>query len=291
METAKIREYACSSQNTSGFSEEIRTSLHLEFPKSYTDPETMVEIAKAVRAEKGSPLCLLPFCNTVEAEAFGAQINLNDGVFGPRPGGYAVHSAAELAALPPLDFSQGRLAANLEACRRLKAEGFRVAYAVSGFFSTVSCLMELNRLFLAWRKEPETVRRAMDVLRAQDARYFAEIKRAGADFVSFADPAGSVSIIGPKYTRQAAEQYTAPLLREISPLLDGTFAVLLCPKTGYILLDTGLAEQHELDVAPGTGYVQACLDNLSRLHFAGQSCVKNPGFSLKGGKLRTLELI
>lgn len=291
METEKIREYACSSQNTSGFSEGIRSALHLEFPRSYTDPDAIVEIAKAVQAEKKSPLCLLPFCNTVEAEAFGAKINLSDGVFGPRPTGYAVHSVQELSSLPPLDFSCGRLAANLEACRRLKSDGYRVAYAVSGFFSTMSCLMELNRLFLAWRKEPEAVRLAMDFLRTQDARYFAEIKRAGADFVSFADPAGSVSIIGPKYTRQAAEQYTAPLLREISPLLDGTFAVLLCPKTGYILLDTGLAKQHELDVEPGTGYVQACLDNLPHLHFAGQSCVKNPEFPLKGGKLRTLELV
>lgn len=291
MKTVKIREYACRIQNSSGFSEDIRDSLHLEFPKSYTDPDTIVKIAKATRQEKGSPLCLLPFCNTVEAEAYGARINLNDGVFGPRPAGYAVHNTEELLSLPPLDFFKGRLAANLEACRRLKSEGERVLYGVSGFFSTVSCLMELNQLFLTWWKEPDIVRCAMDFLRKQDVRYFTEIKRAGADFISFADPAGSVSIIGPKYTRQTAEQYTAPLLREISPLLDGAFAVLLCPKTGYVLLDTGLAKAGEITVKPNTEYLQACLNALPQLHFAGQSCVKSVSSPLKSGKLQTLELV
>ncbi len=286
----KLVDYQCKRANLSGFSAEIIEDLQLKFPQSYQDSAIMAMTAKKIMQMEKSPICTLPFCHTVEAEAFGGLINLNDGIYGPRAAGYAYDSLEALSELPDMDFSQGRLRVVLEACKMLKEDGQRVALEISGLFTILSNLIDLSQVFKAWRKNSEVVARILQHIADDLYRYMTEAKNIGVDLICYADPAGSLSIIGPKYVQQATELVVYPLLKKAVLLMDDSCILHLCPKTTLILLGLGLAERHDIQLTPGIGYVQACLEVIGQGEIIGQACVKNADCILRHGKVWTLKL-
>lgn len=286
----KLVDYQCKRANLSGFSTEIIEDLQLKFPQSYQNPAIMAMTAQKVMEMGKSPVCVLPFCHTVEAEAFGGLINLNDGIYGPRAAGYAYDSLEALSELPDMDFSQGRLCAVLEACKILKADGEMVALEISGLFTILSNLINLSQVFKAWRKNSEAVERILQHITGNLYRYMAEAKSAGVDLICYADPAGSLSIVGPKYVQQGTELVVYPLLKKAAVLIDDTCILHLCPKTTLVLLGLGLAERQDIQLTPGIGYAQACLKVIGQGKIIGQTCVKNADCILWHGKVWTLNL-
>ncbi len=289
--TKKIVDFKCKKANSSGFSDEIINDLKLEFPKCYQDAEIMAEISRRIEKESGNLLCILPFCHTVEAEAFGASINLSEGIFGPRAATYAYQSVEELLALPNIDFTQGRISAVLKACQILKAQGETVALEVSGFLTILNSLIDVTKIFKAWRKEPETVTNIFHKISANIYRFCEEAKKAGVSIVSYADPAGSVNIVGPKFTEKLAVGYTYPLLKKVSSLSDENFILHLCPKTSLIFFGLELAERKNLLLEEPIAYNEACLKAIGRETVIGQACLKDTQCILCRGKIIALDFI
>ena len=286
----KLIDFKCKRADSTGFSDEVIDRLNLKFPQSYNDGSIMAEISKAVKEEEKGRVCLLPFCHTVEAEAFGGLVNLNDGKFGPRTADYAYQSVEELLSLPDFDFSRGRISEVLKACRILKAQGERVVLEVSGFFTILNSLIDTAKIFKAWRKSPQTVEKICTIIAGNLKRYFVEAKKTGVDVISYADPAGSVSIIGPKYTEVVAKNFTYPFVKEAADLVGEDCIIHLCPKTSLILLGLGLAEKNDLQLARGINYVEACLSTVGREKIIGQVCIKDSRCALLHGKIRALHL-
>ena len=79
---SKLVDFPCKLQDAAGFSPEIIDKTGLSFPASYNDYMSLVTLALAVKEDKNFPLCMLPFCHTVEAEALGGKINLGNGLIG-----------------------------------------------------------------------------------------------------------------------------------------------------------------------------------------------------------------
>jgi len=287
----KIVDYKCKRANAAGFSEKIITELKLEFPNSYNDASTMAEISLAIKKEEGSLVCLLPFCHTVEAEALGGMINLSEGKFGPRAATYAYNSVEELLHLPDFDFNQGRISEVLKACQMLKAQGETVVLEVSGFFTILNSSIDVTKIFKAWRKDAQTVEKIFDFLAQNLHLFFEEAKKAGVVMVSYADPAGSVNIIGPKYTELVARDFTVPFLKNAAALADENFIIHLCPKTSLILLSLGLAERKALNFDRRINYLEACLKAIGREKIIGQACVKDARAVLNHGKIIALQLV
>lgn len=287
----KIADFKCKKANSSGFSNEIINDLKLEFPKCYQDAETMAQISQRIKKETGNQLCILPFCHTVEAEAFGASINLSDGLYGPRAAAYAYQSVEALLALPDIDFTQGRIRAVLAACQILKAQGETVALEVSGFLTILNSLIDVTKIFKAWRKEPETVAKIFVKLSDNIDRFCAAAKEAGVAIVSYADPAASVNIVGPKFTEQLAVEYTYPLLKKVSRLADENFILHLCPKTSLIFFGLDLAERKNLLLEERITYNEACLKAIGRETVIGQACLKDTQCILCRGKIIALNFI
>lgn len=289
--TKKIVDYKCKRANASGFSDEIINTLRLEFPKSYNDCNTLALISKSIKKEEDSPICLLPFCHTVEAEALGGFINLSEGKFGPRAAAYAYNSVEELLTLPEIDFGRGRISEVLEACRILKAQGEIVCLEVSGFLTILNSLIDVTKVFKTWRKDAETVERVFNGIAENLYRFFEAAKKAGVGIISYADPAGSVNIVGPKYTDMIAKNFTMPLLKKAAALADENCIIHLCPKTSLILLSLGLAERKDVQFDKGIHYIQACLKTMGKEKIIGQACIKNSRCVLCHGKIRTLQFI
>ena len=287
---AKIVDFKCEIANNSGFSPEILEKYQPEFPKSYVDPDAMIVLAKAHQAETNSPICVLPFCHTMEAEAFGGIINLSDGVYGPRAKEYACQSFDDLLNLPDFDLQSGRIGGVLEACRRLKDAGEKVSLLVTGHNTILNNLIDTSKFYKNFRKRPEDCGKILEHINKNLKALMLEAVKIGVDIICYSDPAGGVSIIGPKYSEKIVGGYVAPLLKEVSEELGDKTVINLCPKSTWVLLGLDMAEKEYVDYPDGIKYIDACLQEIGKSKILGQSCVKNAKCTLRNGRVWRIHL-
>ena len=228
----------CSPENQEMISPELIRSLGIAPSEIYASTENIVKLAKAAGEADGRGFVLLPFCHTVEAKALGADIKPADDTAGPRPGSCTLKGPEELA---PVDIAKSPDAARLlEACRKLSSEGLAVVYQLSGPVSILSCMMPLNSFFKSWRKEPEAAKRCLDATADMLLAFAREIRAAGVKYISYSDPAGSRDILGPKYGKLMADEFTLPFLKRLAEACGEETAVTVCPLTAQALCSENL---------------------------------------------------
>ena len=284
-------DFRCGYENASAFDPQIADRIGLSFPQTHGDAAAMALLAVEVRKNSGGRVCSLPFCCTVEAEALGGRINLGDRENGPRVGEYVFESLEKLPdGLVELDFSRGRLREVLEACRLLKSGGEHVSVEFSGPLTILNGLMDISQVFKGWRKNEPLMREVLDRLGREIFRYAAELKAAGTDILSFADPTGAPNILGLRYSSMMAELFLVPFLKKSETLLDEETIMQVCPRSSHMLTSQGLAEWASVDLGRPLSYDEGCLECRGKAKFLGQSCIKNKTFFLHDGKIQTLRL-
>ncbi|MEL7621976.1 MAG: uroporphyrinogen decarboxylase family protein [Clostridiales bacterium] len=222
------------------------------------DPEMIAALAKAAAKAKGCNFVVLPFGSTAEAKALGAEILPWDEQSGPRPGKYTLFDLRELkeadiAAAP-------QVKAMLEACRLLKRQGIRVAYEISGPLSILSCLMDLTILFKQWRKDGELMQGVFALFQGMLSDYLKEICDAGADVISYADPAGNPAILGPRFSHWLNDWFLrAFLMQALTICCDRNKSLVLCP-----MLAAGLKEEG-LPAREGNRIRACCIGNVKEV--------------------------
>ena len=286
----EIREYKCTYSNSVGISAEVTEGLGLEFPDAYMHSDTMQTLAKAIKEHDGADFCLLPFCRTVEAEAMGAVLNYGDANTGPRAKDPICGSIEDVLALPSVDVTKGRMAEVIRACAELKAQGETVCLEVTGPFTILNALMEPRKVFKAYRKDTEGMKKVLDRLSSDLLAYIKAGKDAGVDVFIFSDSAGAPELLGPKFTTQGVEDFYHPFLKKVEALMDDSCIFLLCPKFTYAVIDTGCGEFRDHQLEEGTDFLQAMLQMKGRAKIAGQVCIKNIGVKLANGRFREIVL-
>ena len=287
---SEIREYKCTYSNSVGVSSEVTKGLGLEFPDAYMHSDTMQTLAKAIKEHDGADFCLLPFCRTVEAEAMGAVLNYGDANTGPRAKDPICGSIEDVLALPSVDVTKGRMAEVIRACAELKAQGETVCLEVTGPFTILNALMEPRKVFKAYRKDTEGMKKVLDKLNSDLLAYIKAGKDAGVDVFIFSDSAGAPELLGPKFTTQGVEDFYHPFLKKVEALMDDSCIFLLCPKFTYAVIDTGCGEFRDHQLEEGTDFLQAMLQMKGRAKIAGQVCIKNIGVKLANGRFREIVL-
>ena len=66
-----------------------------------------------------------------------------------------------------------------------------------------------------------------------------DIRAAGVKYISYSDPAGGRDILGPKYGKLTAEEFTLPFLKRLSEACGEETAVIVCPLTAQALCSEG----------------------------------------------------
>lgn len=270
----KLVDFPCKSKDATGFSQEIIDTTALSFPESYNDSMSLAALAVAVKEEKDFPFCMLPFCHTVEAEALGGKINLGNGLIGPRAKEYAITSVEDLMQTVSIDFSKGRIHQVLLACSLLKERGEKVALEICGPYTIISSLMDISLLFKAWRKKPQLADNLFAFIGDNLLRYFKAACVAAVDIISYADPAGSLNILGPKYTEKTARLFTVPFLQKARESAAGKALIHLCPKTTLILTGLDLAESVDILIPERTSYAEAVIAAIGKAEIIGQACLR-----------------
>lgn len=287
----KIIDFQCSYDNTAGIPKEVTEKIAMTFPEAYKHWDSMAQLAQEIKKYEKSNFCTLPFCHTLEGEALGGNINYGDENIGPRAKDYICTTAEELLALPKIDFSKGRMAETLKACRYLREKGENVVLYISGPFTIMNVLADPRHTFKIFRKNPEVMKDIFDNFSNEILCFVKEAQKFGVNMISYGDSTGGLNILGPKLSEQVVEMFTYPLFKKIEAILNDESIVLLCPKTTFALLGTEKAVWKDIDLGAPMVYSQGCVNVIGKAKFVGQMCIKNKDFQLKNGIIKTISLL
>ena len=248
-----MERFVClSSAEPDQISPALLRDLGMTAQQLYGSPQNIAAAAEKLCADRGGKICRLPFCNTLESEALGASVRLDErGARVPQPP-YA--SAADLPAR--LSLASPRINATLAAVRALTGQSLCVAYGVTGVFTILSQLIPMGALFKSLRRDEgrELLKRMEDAC----VDYAARAWRAGARILSYADPVATVDIVGSR----TFSMHVAPSVRR---LISGVrlccpgMTVFLCGKMTQSLLDAGAVRCDAVPAAEGCSFEQALL--------------------------------
>ncbi|MHC1711237.1 MAG: uroporphyrinogen decarboxylase family protein [Solidesulfovibrio sp.] len=285
-----MSEPACGHLDAAGVDDELLARLQLAFPETHQDGASMARLALGVKEKKSAALCALPFCCTVEAEALGASIRLGGATSCPRAGAFVCSSLRDVLRLRSMDFILGRISQVLEACSMLTQAGEPVALEVSGPMTILNWLMELAVVLKEWHKEAALMREVLARLGEELHRYALAAAERGIAILCYADPTGTVSILGPKRFAFVADLAVLPLLRRLEADAGFKAAVHVCPKTAYALVDGDRATWRDLPLDHPMPYDEGCLVAGKSALPLGEACIKNNGYYLKKSTIKGLVL-
>lgn len=255
-------EFSCKYNEKGDISPQLMEKLELDFAQVYADKDDIIRICKAIKAENNNHAVILPFCHTIEAKAMGGDIRLGDDTAGPRPGSYVYSSLQEIKKTSVLENPDAKRL--LQSCSELKQQGEMVAFMVTGPISILSSIMDLTTVFKAWRKNPQDLSEAFGIIEEMLLEFVKEISKAGADVISFADPAGNPDILGGKYTASLAELFLVPFLTKALEICRDDTTLCLCP-----LSAATLSKMNLMKLRPSGNAQLAC------------SCIKNLSMPIK----------
>lgn len=272
-------DFKCTHNNSDDISQ-IEDMDNIKFPEAYMKGEEMTRLALKIKNTSKSPICILPFCHTVEAECLGAIVNFGDAMYGPRVNEYKIKNVKELEKLEPIDFTQGRISQVILACKNLKDTGEFVCLEISGPMTILSSLIDLKEIFKAWRKNRENIIKVLEFINGQILKY-ADTAKDYVDIICYADPIASYNILGPKMSEEWTKISTIPFLNKLSSTINKNSVIHICPKISFMLTGLELAKWQDFSIENPMRFSEACIKNKGIIEMTGENCIKNKNYIVK----------
>ena len=195
---------------------EVMDAASAPWPAAHSDVSLMVALAAAMHTASGFDNVAAPFCMTVEAEAFGAQVAMGDRTSQPRVLMPVLPDDGS-GALPEPDWHAGRAGVLLEALHTLaeRCPDAAVIGNLVGPFSLLGMLAD-PLMVLRWtRRRPEMAAGHLEAITGHMEHFAAEQVRAGAHAICIADPTATGEILGGALFRRFALPYVNRLVRSV----------------------------------------------------------------------------
>ena len=179
----------------------VATASSRRLPEAHLDAEAMADLAFEAATITGFEAVGVPFCCTVEAEAFGAQIDLGDAVTEARvvheP--YATVEAVRLPEVADL-LDRGWAPVVVEAVRRLRerAGDLPIIINLIGPVSIGASVVEPAVFLRELRTRPEPTRIFLERITNFLVAWAELAIAAGADVVAVHEDSATPAIVGPK---------------------------------------------------------------------------------------------
>ncbi|MBM7625036.1 uroporphyrinogen decarboxylase family protein [Sporohalobacter salinus] len=285
--------FKCTSDDLEEIPQEVIDNTGLNFPKAHTNKDDISTLAKALKEDKGDKICRVPFCVTVEAEALGADIKLGNNNVGPRVNDYIFDSVEDLGDIGELDLTNGRIKEVLTAVETLSQEGEFVILSVEGPLTIISSLIDPINFYKGIKKNKEVINKFMEVIEDSIVKYILAGINKGAKIISYADPAGSMDIVGPKIYKEINGQVTYNVLQRIEDELDSEI-IHLCGKTSTAFDELGYIKSTSIEVEGKNTYGEVIIELLTsdkNIKFLGHKCIKQTPAELEKDYVWELELI
>lgn len=252
----------------------ILAELNISYEESNRKASNIAILSKTLKEHKNKGYCRLPFCHTLEAESFGSTVIFNQRV-GNRIGKYKIIDINSVEDISRIDLSSGRISEVLKAVNILKEEGETVILDVSGPISIATSIMDSQLFYKSVRKNRGKINKLLEVIEDSIVAFILEGIKQGADIISFADPTGTIDIVGPKVYEEISGKSTYNILKKIENRLGGTI-VHLCGKTSTSLESIELLKSEKIKIE-GKNYLEM-IENIREkrkdIKFIGHWCLK-----------------
>ncbi len=183
------------------------------WPEAHLDAGKMADLGIAMREAAGFDNIALPFCMTVEAESFGADVDIGSRTVQPRVRGFALDADADFK-LPAPQWHGGRAVVLLDALARSRhreSEAVIVGNVV-GPFSLLGMLVDPLKIMRWTRRSPERLSGCLTVLAGHLGEFARRQVAAGADIICIAEPTATGEILG----GDKFAEFVAPRINEIA---------------------------------------------------------------------------
>ena len=286
-------DFKCTGDDLERIPEEVLRKTGISFPGAHLDKRSMATLAGELRKHSEDVITTVPFCVTVEAEAYGGHIKLGDAMHGPRVETYRFTSIKEMSDLQSLDLSKGRIKEVLDAVELLAEAREKVALSVEGPFTILSSLIDPTDYYKGLRKNPQQIQDILTVIEEGIIRYSLEGINRGASIISYGDPVGAIGIIGPKVYREYSGPSSWRIIKGITEA-SGKVLLHLCGKTSTALEKIEMAKSYPIETDGTMTYGQGLLGQLDKATkpiVIGHRCIKASSNRMDNHILWGIELI
>ena len=287
-------DFICTGDDLDQIPEEVVVKTGISLPGAHSDKNSIATLAGELRKHRGDVIARVPFCLTVEAEAYGAHIKLGNAVAGPRVESYRFASIDEMTNLQGLDCSKGRIKEVLDAVEILAGAGESVTLSVEGPFTILSSLIDPMNFYKGLRKDAQRIQEIMAVIEEGVIRYSLEGIKRGASIISYGDPVGAIGIVGPKVYRDYSGPSSWRIIKGIKEAGGGKVVIHLCGMTSTALEKIELAKAYPIETDTNSTYGQALLGQLDKATepiVIGHRCIKGSLNKMTQAVLWGIELI
>ena len=187
------------------------------------DGQTQFECIKALCKKYPTAAALTAMDLSVEAEAFGSPVRFSDKE-APNVTSAIVHDMDSVNALKIPAVGAGRTGEYLKAAKLATKEitDRPVFGGVIGPFSLAGRLLDMNRIVVSVRRNPEMVHRLLEKCMAFITDYVKAFKEAGTNGVIMAEPAAG--LLSPALCQEFSSDYIRKLVDEVQ---DEHFIIVL----------------------------------------------------------------
>ncbi|MBI6874453.1 methylcobamide:CoM methyltransferase MtbA [Clostridium aciditolerans] len=203
---------------------ELIEKVGIQFPEAHSNAEMMTDLATAVYEEGCFENYGVPFCMTIEAENFGAKVDMGTKMYEPHVVEYAIDSVKEWKEISEINYEEGRAKVVIDAIKLLKSRGSDVPIIgnLTGPISTASSIMEPSTFYKELRKNNKEAHEFVDFVTDQLIAFAKKQIEAGADIIAISDPSGTGEILGPKLFEEFAVKYINKIIDSVQKENIGT---------------------------------------------------------------------
>ena len=195
---------------------------NLDYPAIHTDKDSMVEYTRLLKRICKIDNFGVPFCMTVEAEDFGAKVDLGTPLKEPRITEYIANGIDDLISIKPVPCQ--RHSVTIQAIKALSGSDIPVFGNITGPTSLLTSLMEPTQFYRDMAKKEDRVRDAFQMVTNHLISFALEQIDAGIDVLVIADPGAAGDIIGGRHFMR----FVAPSLTKIINIAkDNSLPVIL----------------------------------------------------------------
>ncbi|WP_425059599.1 hypothetical protein SCACP_01940 [Sporomusa carbonis] len=288
----KTNEFQCKWDSAEEIPVSVIRSAGISFYEAHTDRHAMALVAEAKKKLDGDIICRIPFCVTVEAEAFGASVIIPDDETGPTLGDYKYTSLQQLAGISEIDLTGGRINEVLHCAEILKNNGNVVALNVEGPFTILGLLINSVEIFKGVYNYRQLLEEILHVLENSIVNYILAGVEKGVQIISYADPTGALEIVGPKLYKELSGQSSCNILKRVEKKLNGA-VVHLCGITSLSLERSGLCTAKPVSVPHAQTYGESICQVLrtdKTIKLLGHNCMKSTPAVLKSPVVWQIQL-
>lgn len=269
--------FKCRGNKTDSVPETILEKLNISYEEANNSAFKMAMLSKALKIYKNNKYCTIPFCHTVEAEAFGSAV-IFDQKAGNRISEYCISETSPIENIETINLNKGRISEVLNSIKILKDNGEDIILYVTGPISVATSIFESQLFYKTMRKERDKINKLLAVIEDSIVEYMFEAIKQGVDIISFADPAGAIDIVGAKAYAEITGKSVYNILKRIENKLANTITIVhLCGQTSTSLEAVGLLKSEKVEVSGGCYFdmIKNVRKEIEDIKFIGHWCLKS----------------